>query len=486
MGCMRMAARARAIIPVRKGQAAGLLVAVALAWVLSFAAAAWAATIRFEGRSVRAPSSWPVYRLSRHPGMCVRLDRRAVYLGTPAANQRCPAAAIGPRRAILVDPRAAAARASRSPSGAIPPGGASTAPASAGYFTGLGFDACSTPSTRTMSAWSGSPFEAIGVYIGGLNRACTQTNLTAGWVSTEIAAGWHLIPTYVGLQAPTSSCGSCGKLSTRLARASAQGVESAEDAVQHAAAVSIGRGSPIYFDMEAYTRTASATRATLTFLLAWTEELHALGYRSGVYSSSSSGIADLASELETGYMEPDDVWTANWNGQENTADPFLPSSAWSPHSRIHQFRGAHNDTYGGQTINIDSDYVDGATAGSPAPAAASLPPLAILGVRASGATVSTRIRCGWAPGEVCSGQMVLRARVRIVRHAGRRVLGSRVVRVGIARRGFRLAGGRAHTFRVGLNERGRPLLRRNGSLEAQLLVAIPGARASRAVQLRRP
>ncbi|MES2032702.1 MAG: hypothetical protein V4466_00875, partial [Pseudomonadota bacterium] len=33
------------------------------------------------------------------------------------------------------------------------------------------------------------------------------------------------------------------------------------------------------------------------------------------------------------------------------------------HQRIHQFRGGHNETWGGTTINIDSDYVDGATVG---------------------------------------------------------------------------------------------------------------------------
>jgi hypothetical protein len=32
------------------------------------------------------------------------------------------------------------------------------------------------------------------------------------------------------------------------------------------------------------------------------------------------------------------------------------------HQRLHQFQGAHNETYGGDTINIDGDYVDAATA----------------------------------------------------------------------------------------------------------------------------
>ena len=36
-------------------------------------------------------------------------------------------------------------------------------------YTGLGFDACSTPSPTTMAAWGASPYRAIGIYIGGAN-----------------------------------------------------------------------------------------------------------------------------------------------------------------------------------------------------------------------------------------------------------------------------------------------------------------------------
>ena len=39
-----------------------------------------------------------------------------------------------------------------------------------------------------MSAWAGSPYRAIGVYIGGLNRGCSQPNLTASWVSQHFTA----------------------------------------------------------------------------------------------------------------------------------------------------------------------------------------------------------------------------------------------------------------------------------------------------------
>jgi hypothetical protein len=433
--------------------------------------------VHYRGHEVTVPASWPIYRLSQHPRMCVRLDRRAVYVGTPAASQRCPADAIGRRRAILVDPGAGArsARASAASGGAVTPGG------SAAPFTGLGFDACSTPSTRTMSAWSASPYRSLGIYIGGANSACSQPNLTPSWMKTEVAAGWHPIPLYVGLQAPTSGCSSCAKLSSSLA--TSQGTAAASDAVEAAAGVGIGAGSPIYFDMEGYTRGSSASRATLTFLAAWTARLHVLGYASGVYSSSASGIADLAAEIGTGYALPDDIWTANWNGQVNTLDPYLPSSGWARHQRLHQYRGAHNETYGGVTINIDNDFVEGATVGSAAPSPPSLPPLTVSGVKTAGGAVSVTIRCGWPAGETCPGQIVMRSRIRVPVRA--RGVKTKAVSVAVAHRGFRLAGGRSHAFAVALNTRGRPLLQEAGKLKTQLLVAIPGARATRAVELRR-
>jgi Domain of unknown function (DUF1906) len=330
-----------------------------LALAMALPATAGAETVHFRGQEVAVPKGWPVFRLAERPRMCVRLDRRAVYLGRPGPAQRCPASAIGKRRAIVVDPgaRTRAAR-SRARERRVRPARISAA----SEFTGLGFDACTAPSRKSMSAWADSPYRAIGVYIGGLNRGCSQPNLTASWVADQIAAGWNLIPTYVGLQAPTSSCTSCATLSAGAA--TSQGTAAANDAVNQASVVGIGEGSPIYFDMESYTRTASASSATLTFLAAWTNRLHALGYDSGVYSSSASGIADLVSRLGSAYPQPDDIWIANWNGRASTSDPYVPASAWSDHQRIHQYRGGHDETWGGVTINIDNNYVEGATAGA--------------------------------------------------------------------------------------------------------------------------
>jgi hypothetical protein len=449
--------------------------AVALLLVAIAASAAEAKTVQFDGHAVAVPSGWPVYRLAANPKMCVRLDRRAVYLGTPGASQRCPAEAIGRRRAILVEPAAARPRAQASAGVGMPVAGASEP------FTGLGFDACSAPSARTMSAWASSPYRAIGVYIGGANRACSQPNLTSTWIGEQVADGWHLIPTYVGLQAPTSSCSSCAMLST--SKASTQGAEAADDAVAEAQSVGIGPGSPIYFDMEAYTRTTSATAATLTFLSAWTNQLHALGYTSGAYSSSSSGIADLGHAIGGPYTLPDDVWTANWNSAQNTLDPYLPASAWASHERIHQYRGGHNETYGLMTINLDNNYVDGATVGTRT-AAPELPPLTVKHIRPEAGTVRVWVRCGWPEGEACPGQIILRTHARVPLRA-RPGIPTKLVRVAVSHRTFSLAGGKSHTFRIGLNSRGAPLLREKGFLNTQLLVAIPDARTLHAVRLRR-
>jgi hypothetical protein len=333
-----------------------------------------------------------------------------------------------------------------------------------------------------MAAWKrSSPYSAVGVYIGGLNRACSQPNLTARWVTEQVAAGWHLIPTYVGLQAPTSSCGSCAKLSP--AAAAAQGRAAAADAVADARAIGMGPGSPLYNDMESYTQTVSATNATLKFLEAWTLELHDRGYQSGVYSSSSSGIEDLVRRIGTLYTQPDHIWIANWNGRKTTDDPFVPASAWAKRQRIHQYRGGHDERWGGVTINIDNNYLDGGTVG-PAPAPAVLPPLMVSRVKPQGPTVRVRVRCGWGPETSCPGQIILRTNAKVPIGA-RRTPGGRVVRLAVARRAFRLRGGRSHTFRVALNSQGRPLLRLRGVLKTQMLVAIPGSRTTRAVQLRR-
>jgi hypothetical protein len=382
--------------------AALLLVALATAVGSAWAAGPSARTVHYAGQAVKVPAGYQVIRIAPHSRACVRLDRRVVYLGAPSREQSCPAGPIlGKRRAIVVAPHRARTTAIAEslvrPRPTLRAAHASRAPATASVggsvFTGLGFDTCSAPSTKAMAAWAESPFRGVGVYIGGENSACSQPNLSASWVSAMTTAGWHIIPTYVGLQAPTSSCSSCAKLS--IAAAGTQGMAAAEDAVAESGAIGIGPGSPIYFDMESYSPTTSATTAVLTFLAAWTEKLHQLGYQSGVYSSSGSGIADLADAYGTTYVSPDSIWIANWNNAENTLDPVVPSTAWPNHQRIHQFRGGHDDTYGGVTINVDSDFVDGATVGVGVPPVGESDPIGSLELTGAPGAGQLRVK-GWA------------------------------------------------------------------------------------------
>ena len=109
---------------------------------------------------------------------------------------------------------------------------------------------------------------------------------------------------------------------------------------------------------------ATCTKAVQSFVSAWHSELHAQGYVSGVYGSAASTMRDVAA---LGSAKPDNAWIANWNGVENVfGDPYVSDALWPNHQRVHQYKGGHKETYGGATINIDSDYVDGAVVGGSA------------------------------------------------------------------------------------------------------------------------
>ena len=388
--------------------ACSLSSSAALAAASSGARAAQGAdkTVTYRGYSFAVPASWPVIRVK--PATCVRFDTHAVYLGDPGRNQDCPTGLLGTTEAILVQPaagRVAAASAAEDrvahritvvsrgievtatydadpglitqilasaslpvptagtgAAGQVAAGRAGTAnaalklaepaaaaadvPAGATSYTGEGFDACAAPSAAYMSAWqSASGYGAVGIYVGGSERACAQPNLTAAWVAQQASAGWHFMPIYVGPQAEFG----------QITSPASQAVAAAEDAVTQAAALGFGPGTPIYYDMEAYP--AAQEKDALAFMSAWTTELHAEGYKSGIYSSSSSGVTDLVANFTTDAM-PDVIWDALWNGQANTTDPVIPATDWADNDRAHQFNGGNDETYGGDTIDVDQDYLD--------------------------------------------------------------------------------------------------------------------------------
>ncbi|MBR7834340.1 DUF1906 domain-containing protein [Actinospica durhamensis] len=367
--------------------------------------------VSYLGHTFTVPADWSVVNLSQAPNTCVRFDVHAVYLGTPSAEQSCGAQTAAPvEGAIVVQPAAstAAASAQDSPierritatlpnaritasyatadraevarilaSGGVPTpvvdqGTVSTSaaagvvhanltpytgpitPAVVARFTatahGTGFDACDAPSTADMTAWGASPFIAVGIYFGGAERACAQENLNAAWVTAQTAAGWHLLPLYIGPQV----------VSAEITSPAAQGKAAADDAAAQASSLGIGEGAVLYYDMESHSSGAAYSAAenatTQQFVTSWTAELHALGYQSGLYGNENGAQGAMVAALgQSGVTEPDVMDVANWNGQQDDDPGSDTAGHWNLH-RVHQFEGDQNATYGGVTMNVDEDY----------------------------------------------------------------------------------------------------------------------------------
>ncbi|MEV0805531.1 DUF1906 domain-containing protein [Micromonospora sp. NPDC050200] len=248
------------------------------------------------------------------------------------------------------------ATASAAPAGR-PAGAAGYTGPHPGTFTGLGFDTCAAPSDAAMTAWLQSPYRAVGIYIGGVNRGCAQANLTREWVASQQAKGWRLFPLYVGLQAP------CTSYQRRIdpAQAASQGRAAADDAVTAARNLGLAPHSTIILDIERYpSGNAACSTAVLSFTSAWTARLHDHGYFSGLYTNiASAGLADhVAAYSQPGHVRPDVLDFANWDGAQTTTDPTIPSTYWVPKRRMKQYQGDHHETWGGVKINIDSNYLD--------------------------------------------------------------------------------------------------------------------------------
>jgi len=231
--------------------------------------------------------------------------------------------------------------------------------ASATRYTGPALDTCTAPRLSAMQAWMASPYRAIGVYVGGQNRTCLQPELTSSWVRAVTELGWRLIPIYKGLQAPCGGKPADAKIVPSAARA--EGTTAADDASVQLKALGMFKGSAIYYDLEQYTTTNTACRtAVLTFLSAWTRELHHLGYVSGVYENLNLGARDLAGVYSSSaYARPDALWIARYD-----LDPALTGwagiadSLWAVHQRAKQYQADFASAYGGVTLTIDADNVD--------------------------------------------------------------------------------------------------------------------------------
>jgi photosystem II stability/assembly factor-like uncharacterized protein len=242
------------------------------------------------------------------------------------------------------------------------------------------FDSCIRPSLSGMQTWwNSSPYFIYNIYMGGVsNSSCFPDTLTASWISSVHAQGWEFIPTWVGPQAPCTSFKF--RFSYDPLNAFGEGVNEANLAFNRAVELGlVGSEIPrtvIYYDMESFSGGSTECRnAAKSFLNGWSQRLHELGARSGVYGSSCYYMPDwknLSNPL-------DDAWLASWykvdhdnnpdTDKEYFYDPYanvwsvLCSSsltdAWTDHQRIRQYAGGHKETWGGVSVNIDSNITDG-------------------------------------------------------------------------------------------------------------------------------
>lgn len=247
--------------------------------------------------------------------------------------------------------------------------GTTALPVTPGPISGFGFDQCRTPSQDAMDVWHArSPFRAVGIYMSGSLRFChEQPNLTPEWVRTQLLAGWRLLPIHLGRQA---ACSTRARYQGRLisanpadayAAARDQGRDEARVAIAAAQRLGIAKRSTIFYDLESFPITTAACRnSALWFLAAWTNRLKTGGYVSGVYSSASTGIKMLDDQRVVPGNTiplPTYIWIADWNQTANTSSTYIRPDGW-PGRRLHQYRGGHDETYGGVTINIDSTVLD--------------------------------------------------------------------------------------------------------------------------------
>ncbi len=223
---------------------------------------------------------------------------------------------------------------------------------------GKGLDSCSAPSVSQMKAFfSNTPYLVWGIYLGGIDRACSQPNLTASWVSSVTAQGWALLPLWVGPQNPCLA--GFDHFSTNTTTAYSQGQTEARNAYTALIALGISANAPLIYDMEAAgSSTSTCIAATKSFVQGWVDQLAvAPAQPSGIYSSTCAGFLNTFATLS---HPPNFIDGASYDGVISTSSmPCVSTSNWIYHQRHKQYAGGHNETWNGVTLNVDSTCSNG-------------------------------------------------------------------------------------------------------------------------------
>jgi photosystem II stability/assembly factor-like uncharacterized protein len=234
-------------------------------------------------------------------------------------------------------------------------------------LVGQGFDRCEIATISQLEQWiTQSPYGAVNLYIGGASRACSNQALSSSLLLELSELGWRFIPTWVGPQAPCTTYSK--RMSSDPVTAHAQGISEANAAADVAAGLGLARpdgsGTIVYDDMEYYDTTNTACHeAVKAFISGWTGQLHARGSLAGVYANGPP-LRSFAALSNV----PDAIWPAHWvsssyNAKATVWDVYsLSNDLWSDHQRIRQYTGGHAETWGGVSLNIDCNVIDGIVA----------------------------------------------------------------------------------------------------------------------------
>jgi hypothetical protein len=219
-------------------------------------------------------------------------------------------------------------------------------------------DSCSVPTNVVLqNFWSGTPLYNWGMYIGGEEAAVVGCGIwSAAKTNTARSTGWALVPIWDGLQAPCS--GNAARMSSNATTAYNQGVTAANNAATAFFARGFLNGQFIYLDIEGFSPGDSTCRnAVKSFVNGWVYQLHVKAVFAGVYGSS---CASYPTDWLGIAHPPDSVWLAHYNSVASAWGlACVPNSDWKYDTRHHQYKGGHNETWNGSTLNVDDDCADG-------------------------------------------------------------------------------------------------------------------------------
>jgi Domain of unknown function (DUF1906) len=231
-----------------------------------------------------------------------------------------------------------------------------------GVMVEKGFDTCQDPTVSHMQAfWNGTPYGWVGTYIGGSNMACSQPNLSATWLNQVRSQGWNFEFIWVGPQSPCTTYRY--RFSTNSSTAFSQGESEASSAWLKLTNLGITNNAvntALVYDLEA--SPSACQSETNAFIRGWVTQLHiSPAQKAGVYGSVCGSSLSSYWNISP---RPDFIWGADYNGNPSTGDLNaggcgVPSTEWTNHQRLKQYKGGHNETWNGVTLYVDDDCANG-------------------------------------------------------------------------------------------------------------------------------